>query len=48
MKDYNSMIIKIFLFSFSFGLYYSINALFFTDETMHKIYVDHGIYNIII
>ena len=40
--DYNSKIIKIFLFFFSFCLDYTINALFFTDETMHKIYQDKG------
>ena len=28
MKDYNSMIIKICFFFFSFGLYYTINAFF--------------------
>ena len=48
MKDHNSMIIKICLFFFSFGLYFTINALFFTDETMYKIYEDHGMFNIII
>ena len=37
-NDYNITIIKIFLFFFSFGLYYTINALFFTDSTMNKIY----------
>ena len=37
-NDYNIMIIKIFLFFFSFGLYYTVNALFFTDSTMNKIY----------
>ena len=35
--DYNSRIIKIFLFFFSFSLDFSINALFFNDDTMHKI-----------
>ena len=40
--DYNSKIIKIFLFFFSFCLDFTINALFFTDETMHKIYQDKG------
>ena len=40
--DYNSKIIKIFLFFFSFSLDFTINALFFTDETMHKIYQDKG------
>jgi len=48
VKDHNSMIIKICLFFFSFGLYFTINALFFTDETMYKIYEDHGMFNIII
>ena len=40
--DYNSKIIKVFLFFFSFCLDFTINALFFTDETMHKIYKDKG------
>jgi hypothetical protein len=43
--DYNSRIIKICLFFFSFTLEYSINALFFNDSTMHKIYEDKGKYN---
>jgi len=37
-KDYNSKIIKIDLFFIEFTIFYTINALFFTDETMHKIY----------
>ena len=41
-NDYNSKIIKFFLFFFSFSLDFSINALFFTDETMHKIHQDKG------
>ena len=45
--DYNSKIIKISLFLFSFALFYSINALFFNDSTLHKIYIDKGSYNII-
>ena len=49
-KDYNSRIIKIFLFFFSFFTQLTINALYFTDDTMHKIYMDKGkfdfIYNI--
>ena len=39
------MIIKICLFLFSFALYYAINALFFNDSTMHKIYEDQGTFN---
>ena len=44
-NDYNSKIIKIFLFFFSFCLDFVINALFFTDDTMHKIYEDKGEFN---
>ena len=44
-NDYNSKIIKIFLFFFSFCLDLTINALFFTDDTMHKIYQDKGQFN---
>ena len=46
-NDYNSMVIKICLFFFSFGLYYTVNALFFTDSTMDKIYEDNGKYDFI-
>ena len=46
-KDYNSQIIKIFLFFFYFSLHMAINALFFTDSTMHKIYLDEGNFNFI-
>ena len=46
-KDYNSKIVKIFLFIFSFSLNLTVNAMFFNDETMHKIYIDKGSYNFI-
>ena len=46
-KDYNSRIIKICLFFFSFVLYYSVNALFFNDSTMHEIYQNSGGFNFI-
>ena len=45
--DYNSRIIKIHLFFFTFSINYSVNALFFNDETMHQIYVDGGSFNFI-
>ena len=45
--DYNSKIIKISLLLFSFALYYTVNALFFNDSTMHKIYEDEGAFNFI-
>ena len=41
-NDYNRQIIKKFLFFFSFSLDFTINAAFFTDETIHKIYQDKG------
>ena len=46
-NDYNSRAIKIFLFLFHFIIYYFVNALFFIDETMHKIYEDGGSFNFI-
>ena len=46
-NDYNSKIIKICIFLFSFSLYYTVNALFFNDLTMHKIYEEQGNYNFI-
>ena len=46
-KDYNSGIIKKFIFFLSFALHYTISALFFTDKVMHQIYEDGGKYNII-
>ena len=46
-NDYNSMIIKICLFLFAFVLYYTVNALFFNDSTMHKIYEDQGAFNFV-
>ena len=46
-NDYNSRIIKLFLCFFNFISCYAVNALFFSDETMHKIYEDGGDFNII-
>ena len=46
-NDYNVFTIKVSLFLLSFGLYFTINGFFFTDDTMHKIYEDKGKYNII-
>ena len=45
--DYNSRKIKISLLLFSFSLYYTVNCLFFNDETMHQIYQDKGQFNFI-
>ena len=46
-NDYNSKNIKICLFLFSFALYYTINAFFFTENEIHKIYEDSGDYDFI-
>ena len=46
-KDYNSRIIKIFLFFFFFSSHLTINTLFYTDSTMHQIYEDEGAFNFI-
>ena len=45
MKDYNSILIKISLFLLFFAITYTINALFFTEKKIHKIYENGGIYN---
>ena len=47
LHHYNSQIIKIDLFFMNFIMNYTINALFFNDETMYKIYIDQGSFNII-
>ena len=46
-NDYNSKLIKICFFFYSFSLYYFVNALFFTDATMNKIYEDEGDFNFV-
>ena len=44
--NFNSRIIKIFLFFYSFVIFFFVNTLFFNDSTMHKIYLDIGLYNL--
>ena len=46
-NDYNSLILKINLFLMNFALYYVVNAFFFNDSTMHKIYMEKGAFNFI-
>ena len=46
-KDYNSKIIKYDLFFINFAIYYGLNAPFFNDDLMHKIYEKKGSYDII-
>ena len=44
--DYNAKIIKIDLFFISFITFFTINALFFNDSTMHRIFLDEGSFNL--
>ena len=44
-NDYNSGVIKKFIFFLSFALHYTVNALFFNDSNMHQIYEDKGKFN---
>ena len=45
-NDYNSGIIKKFMFFLSFALHYTTNALFFDESNLHQIYEDEGKFNI--
>ena len=45
--DYNSKIIKIYIFFFIMSLNLTINALFFDDATMHLIYKEKGKFDLI-
>ena len=45
-KDYISRIIKIDLFFVGFTTYYTVNALFYNDDTMHNIYKTNGSFGI--
>ena len=47
IEDYNLVSIKISLFLLSFSLYMTVNALFFTDYTMHQIYTNNGKMNLL-
>ena len=46
-KDYNSRAIKFDLFFISFAISYTVNALFFNEETIHQINEDKGVFNFI-
>ena len=41
-NDYNSQIIKIYIFFLTFTINYAVSAMFYSDSTMHKIYLDEG------
>ena len=46
LKDHNSLIIKTNIFILKFCICSAINALFFTESIIHKIYKDKGKYNL--
>ena len=46
-NDFNSQMIKIDLFLFSFSINFIISAMFYSDDTMHKIYIDEGKFDFI-
>ena len=45
--DYNSDIVKFDLFLVGFTIEYTVNALFYNDDTMHKIYESKGQFDLI-
>ena len=47
LGDYNAQVIKISMFIFNLGTLIAVNALFFSDSTMHKIYRDNGSFNFV-
>ena len=42
LRDYNSQAIKIYIFFYTFAINYLVSAMFYSDDTMHKIYIDEG------
>jgi hypothetical protein len=44
--DYNCGIIKINLFLIGFAIEYTVNAFFYNDDTMHKIYESKGVFDL--
>ena len=45
-NDYNSGIVKIDLFVIGLTIEYIVNALFYNDDTMHKIYKNKGLFDL--
>ena len=46
-KDYNSTIIKIYIFFFTFFIEFSISTMFYSDSDINKIYEDEGTFDFI-
>ena len=45
-RDYNSQSIKIYIFFFTFAINYVVSSMFYSDDTMHKINVDKGSFDL--
>ena len=45
-NDFNSIIVKICIFLFSLAIFLIMNALLYTNSTIHNIYENHGKYNL--
>ena len=41
-KDYNSQIIKIYIFLFIYDINHTVSAMFYSDSTMHNIFINDG------
>ena len=46
-QDYNSSIIKIYIFFFNFLIECTISAMFYTEDALHKIFIEAGTFDII-
>ena len=46
-NDYNLIVIKLSLFLLAFSLYFTVNGFFFTDESMHNVYINNGGFDIL-
>jgi len=42
IKDYNSRLNKLFIFLFTFYINFTVSVMFYSQYTMHKIYIDKG------
>ena len=46
LQDYNSYMIKVYIFFLTFSINYVVSAMFYSDSTMHQIYIDDGSFNL--
>ena len=46
-KDYNSKIIKVYIFALNIAATYTINAMFYSETIMHRIYMESGKFNFV-